>query len=1015
MNAMAATRGPESPLTLVPNSQEDPLQPLRTMAERVGKEVEKFAERVDHWHTHGNEDQRAKYHTTLRMVGKFKDLADSRVKELKEKSGVENRGELAKSVQWMIQNMADSPHPSIENDLGKPFQPVIPSVEPSSSNIQELRQWQAESATWDLLRIIIELYHPEPGLDVMAAKRARLAKVGGAYRYSPNSEIWERFLLEDDQAKEKLLILRWLEKTAESNESDIQSITEQLEAQSGKDTSTWTSGWLDSKSKIKQEKRLRGSDQPLDADISRLRNGDRTQLLVTQLDPDAPTRQRRHLEKSDDYYERALWMVLYEMMRRGTPWEQVCEWCKDKNESWRGISIGAAYESPPDGGPNVSGPNVGYLFRRMCFYAARGARYEYERALYGLLGGDLKSVEPACRSWDDHLYARYNALLLSRFDGYLQRNYPQKVPSTLARKFVFQDAVAAIGDWENSASQVIDHLKQQKSTAAQALSPIKLIQGSLITRNIEGLIYNVGVAISMMLREDKRSVNLIIDPNSDPKTPTAEFLNPRSEATAEKYYQTLAMDPHAFRILVHVFIVLRNGLGLLKQMEFDQWAAVDNVIAAYIEFLRISQRVDLIPLYAAQLHPERQTHCLGRILPDIRHPQEQKRCINLMQQYGIDVSQAIAQNYQCVLEASGLLSTRDPIKRYEMLEPTGEDEWLWPGQRIKKSFSGLEIESKEEAVIDCLLWYNHLERERSAMFVNLTDAMKHFLLNGRLGAAIKLTEEMNLESISLHKTKQYCGYSFDFTIPGTEEQDTSVIARSMRSSTKRGSTGTQSFPSAEEHMHHVIRFRQLSKSYYELQQLVRVINLLREWREEEINIIKARTEGVKPATKRIKDIFDTIDSTLEALLFDHGEDLSSNFLDHDSEGRLLNLREQLPDSDRTKSRMDNEYKEFDSLKCAYIPELTLSYISVVQACSCFLNRETAVKAMEVANQVADEVNWDLKDTFLKTGRMEELVDMLANVGRGMLALGEVGDKKKTSKKRGWKGESLRIWDLNVKN
>ncbi|KAH7082827.1 hypothetical protein BKA63DRAFT_549338 [Paraphoma chrysanthemicola] len=46
------------------------------MAERVGKEVEKFAERLDPWHTHGNEAERAKYQTTVKMIGKFRDVAE---------------------------------------------------------------------------------------------------------------------------------------------------------------------------------------------------------------------------------------------------------------------------------------------------------------------------------------------------------------------------------------------------------------------------------------------------------------------------------------------------------------------------------------------------------------------------------------------------------------------------------------------------------------------------------------------------------------------------------------------------------------------------------------------------------------------------------------------------------------------------------------------------------------------------------------------------------------------------
>jgi nuclear pore complex protein Nup107 len=100
---------------------------------------------------------------------------------------------------------------------------------------------------------------------------------------------------------------------------------------------------------------------------------------------------------------------------------------------------------------------------------------------------------------------------------------------------------------------------------------------------------------------------------------------------------------------------------------------------------------------------------------------------------------------------------------------------------------------------------------------------------------------------------------------------------------------------------------------------------------------------------------------------------------------------------------------------AYIPELVLAWISVVQACAFFVNRETATKAMDIVTLVADEDTKWVRVMFQTHGRLKELVDALAVVGRAMLVLGEHEGKSKGAKKRGWKGESLRIWDVNVRN
>jgi len=677
------------------------------MADRVGKEVEKFAERVDHWYTHGNETATAKYHTTLRLVSKFKDHADATVEALKKQNAVENRGELAKDVQRRIQSLAGTPRRSVEDEDEESDLDLTVIPESISLTVQDLRQWQSEAATWDLLRIIIELYYPAPGVTLEAARKKGSAENKNIYRYTPEIEIWERFILEDDKAKEKQMILKWLEKAADSNESDIESITEQLESESGKGTSTWSSGWLDTRAKIKQEKRLRQLDYPLGVDMPPIKNSDKTQLLATQLDPDAPFRQRRTLEKSDDYYERAIWMACYEMLRRGIPWKEICEWCKERNEGWRGLSMGAAYEHQGDALTCLSGPNVGGLWRRMCFALARGSTYRYESAVYGLLSGDLASVEAVCRTWDDHLYARYNSLLLSRFDAYLQENYPQRLPSTLTRKFALFNSVEFHGDWENTNRRVIDLLKETKSISAQSKSPMKLIQGSLISRTFEDLVYNLGIALSQMAFSEEFTSTLIL---------------PVDEVT-EEYYKRIGENPHALRIVVHMLLIF-EVLGL-ENVHGTRGHIFENVTVGYIDFLRMARKMDLIPLYAAQLSPLRRANTLGRILPDIRNPAEQKQFLKLMQEYDIEVVDALGEYYEVVLGKSSLGDEKKSIKKYEILEPT--DGELWPGQRIKDDFIDLDITPDEAAIIQSVEWYLHLEDHMSTTFVAMTDAMKVFL------------------------------------------------------------------------------------------------------------------------------------------------------------------------------------------------------------------------------------------------------------------------------------------------
>lgn len=974
------------------------------MADRVGKEVEKFAERVDHWHTHGNDTNKAKHEATVKMVGKFRDLAESHVKELKKAHAAEHKSLQNRSVRRRIQSMADAADNSEQTSLSQPSQAIAMSFNANavheSENLQELREWQAELATWELLRLIIDHYHPEPGTDPKEERRAQLAEVGGTDRYCQNSEIWDRFLLEDDQAKEKALVLRWLEQTAENSESDIESITAELQEISGKGVHTWTSGWLDTKTKIKQVKRLEGVDQPLNQDVN-LKTSDRIAGLVTQLDPDAPTRQKRSLEKPDEYYERALWMVCYEMMRRGKPWKEIADWCQERNEGWRGVSLGAAVDTRPEGGPNLAGPTVGYLFRRMCFHTARGARIPYEAAVYGLLGGDLKQVQAVSRSWDDHLYAHYNALLLSRFDAYLPHMHPSRVSQSLTSKFVFQDAVANIGDWKTSAQKVISLLKQQKSTSAQAVLPMKLIQGALISRDIDDLMLKTGVALADMMQDDERQQNLIIHPDSPIADRGAKPEGEKRTFTAEKWYQTLASHPHAFRVLVHISIIFRNGIVAVKAPDEQQRLAWDNVIAAYIEFLRISKRIQLIPLYAAQLSPQRGAHCLARVLPDIKNSDEQRRCAALLESYRLDVITVVSQAFTFAFRNSGFTHFDDegytvitkPIKRFEIVHRVSSPQELilWPGQRIKRDFDGRAIEEKEEAIIEALQWYQYIGNDYEQTFWHLRNALTIFLLNGRIGAAEKVVNDLSVETLSLSRTEALCGYPFDFTIPGTEEQDERLLydfRDTLTDITRATALPMDKIPSAEKHREIVEDLRKQSAPYHDLQQIVRLLVLFREWREIEEGLIRVRNDRArdpalpsrKPDTQRSKEILDSISSVFELLISSMSSSTEPATLDS------------------------------NNLRTAYMPDIVLAYLSVLQTSSYFLQREPAAKAMEVAVLVADEDNKWLQKVLLRTGRMSELVDCLASVSKAMLRLGEF-EKKGGKVKRGGRGETLRIWDL----
>ncbi|KAL1597773.1 Nucleoporin nup84 [Paraconiothyrium brasiliense] len=756
-------------LALQPTSQsmqlhEDPLQPLRAMADRVGKEVEEFAERLDHWYTQSSDNEKAKHKATLKAVGKFRDIAESNVRELKKQRSAVGDGELDQSTKNRIASLMDDENTGSRSVYSSSESRSSSFTHPTSSAQTELRDWQAELATWELVRVVFDHYYPEPGTDREAAKKAHLNTIGGTDRRSSKNEVWERFIITDDLAREKKIVLKWLQQTAKRSERNVDSIMKQLAKNAGKDVDTWTSGWLETKATIKQTKLRYGVEGPLDPTLP-VSSRSEPKKLVNRLDPDAQTREQLALEKPDVYYEHALWMACYEMLRRGDPLSEINDWFKARNQGYRAICIGASGEPRPEGAPNMGPPDLGYLFRRTTYLAAQSTSYPYEAAAYGMVSENYQKIQAISNSWDDHLYAYYNALLLSRFDNFLLMEPKGQPRAQKHPQLNFPGVMEHINnDWDKATQKVVELLKQDRRTSQEAKTPIKLIQSALLTGTLDELVTNVGIAIADAVQAKSSLSTFIVDPDySDDAVreagPDGIFsCRGKRSVVVPEYYQRFLDEPHALRILVHIFIILGNPRDPLSKQQQSTLFARGNVIAAYVEFLRLAQRLSPIPLYAAHIERWRASMTLARILPEIVDPDDQRRYVGLMEGYGVDVETTISRNFHHVLNQTGLVvglnhEVAKPISKYELLDKPrkGLAVSTWPnGQHLKDQIVGTGIQREDDAVIDCLLWYAHLaDKDEGQISLQVGQALAVFLRAGHVAAADKLVAQISDGNINV--------------------------------------------------------------------------------------------------------------------------------------------------------------------------------------------------------------------------------------------------------------------------
>lgn len=673
-----------------PEDHDDILHPLREAANRVGREVEKFAEVLDGYNPQRADTAEQRHGMTVELIEIYHGIAREtlgRLREQHESERLRSRGKAWRKM-W-------APGLKIANDtdeLDSDYEDSPGAQSSFKTTLADLERWEQEAQTWDLLARLVEVRHPAPEADKMSVEHQ-----SAIHRYSTEQELWDDFLKTDELAIERKTVLEWLKDAAQESGEDINEMVKELH-QNAERGDIIAHGWIHTKTAIKQTKRNLGSHECLDPESNDVKsihlNSSNTETLVSQLDPDVMARQGRKLQVEDQYFERAIWLGCYEMLRRGTGPDEIREWCMDRTQIWRAVSMASLpnermKNTKDENGDNEPANSASWgLWRRMCFALARqtGAD-EYERAVYGVLSGDVSSVEPVCRSWDDFLFTHYSALLQTQFDTYLQ-NLGSRASITISMSnFGVFDAVQFHGDPKTAVERFIESLANDPRTRKEASRPMKMIQGVLIANQFPTFIIQQGLALSKFANEKTISN-------------TIPFEDVQLD-NLEKYIRLEDYD--SLRVLTHVILVYM-GLGV-DLGGFKTRHRVENVICAYIQFLKLSGKEELIPLYCSQLTGNRRYATLSRSLIDITDHEQRVTQIKLMRDLGIDVQNFITSQARFLLGDH----QEDPNDGY----PAAEKFKLFttlPGSEepfLKLDFFGEEdkIDRVDMLLIRSLEWY----------------------------------------------------------------------------------------------------------------------------------------------------------------------------------------------------------------------------------------------------------------------------------------------------------------------
>lgn len=664
---------------------QEALHPLRHTADRVTRQMQAFAEKLDRFKQQGLTKE-SSYQAAYTLIKSYQQHASDTIKDASRQNTLQKA-----RMGWSTNRVAEQPDAKTQEDL---------------------RRLQLEVDTWDLFLNLIATGDPEAIQDVKYAQETAFQNL---HRYSTDKEIWDQFLSADNYASECAMVLKWLEVKAKSSSQHLDTMIADLEAQADRGSGLWAHGWLYTKESIKGQKRLRAWPQPLEPGdpglLASLLDSDNKEPLITQLDPDAVIRQKHGLQKQDQYYEQATWLTCWKMIRQGEPWSKIQDWSQERLESWRAVSLcGSKVESQSSGGKKQAEDSMTRMmncrsqdtWRAACSALARNPNTgDYEKAVYALLSGETEPAYRVCQSWDDHLYVLYNNILLSRYREFCSQFSRKLSHSPLASApFVPEPMDYGV------IQRFLESLKAHEVIGMEARNPYVTIQSAILGRNFDSFFLSMARAAS----------------ESSKSSPYSALI-PNLGATSVDSSALIAVrDKDALRIIAHLYIITQRLSYTRSDSHFAETTAF-NVIA-YVENLRQTGLTDWIPLYVSFMPARLVPDVIVQVLIDVVEPRDKSRLAKLLGKHGIDIVAVQEALAEYVLSKAPKAENRTITMDHKVKRDQAKGVVvLLP---VSRRFTVNEISAKTEELIRCVEWLADLQAEWEIICTSLEFLYKRF-------------------------------------------------------------------------------------------------------------------------------------------------------------------------------------------------------------------------------------------------------------------------------------------------
>lgn len=331
--------------------------------------------------------------------------------------------------------------------------------------------------------------------------------------------------------------------------------------------------------------------------------------LISALDVDAPLRESKNICPEDAQNDSRVFRTAFELLRKGEIYT-AAEWCRRTGNFCMGIAI----QGLGLGEGDIS-KHAKQLWRESCLKLARrqsnaiGYPGKHERAVYGLLVGDLESVLPLCDTWETQFIA-----YLIHICAQQERILEEENPSEFATKRALSQVMGV--------DRAMDLLANSDNVAIceESANNCRILDAAVINDRIADIISSSANNLRM-------------------------FENRQVELCPE------VADPNILRKLGNAIVCLaclgvNTGRGTATVIQAFVGMLVDQglrrYVPIYISFFQGCESVDAEVL----------TELYAEVLRDITDEVERSEHLRLSKQFHVDIGSSISQAFNMLFKAT---------------------------------------------------------------------------------------------------------------------------------------------------------------------------------------------------------------------------------------------------------------------------------------------------------------------------------------------------------------------------